>query len=151
VLSCGYGYLEVIPPNFALSRNQLVACKSDYILVTFIEAIMLQFTPDYRHHRAMSKRAAFSVCFLITWGALPYIRIISVDPEVVKPSKARETAIPPPSTRLQRRFCFPSSVAGVFSRGGVVVWGALLELIIPARRLDALEELLPKKRRAALV
>jgi hypothetical protein len=121
--------------------------KDSYL---FIEAIMLQFIPDYStpsHHVPQSGQ--YSVFIFSLRGSRCGIRIISVDPEVNKHPRREKQQFLLLARDYSKGLVFHHLLL-VHFRGGVAVRGTVLELVIPERHLEALEELHPQKRRIVL-
>lgn len=116
----------------------------------FIEAIMLQFAPDYSAPSQNVRQSGRDSVFVFSLrGARCYIRIISIDPEVEKrPRREKQQFLL--LARDYSKGLVSHHLLLVRFRGGIAVRETVLELIIPARRLDAPEELQPQKRRVVL-
>jgi hypothetical protein len=116
----------------------------------FIEAIMLQFTPDYStpvsHVRQSGRYSRFIFSLRV---ALCYIRIISIDPELWNQTRREKQHFLLLARDYTKGFVYHHLLLVRF-RGGVAVRRTVVELIIPEHRLDALEELNPQKRRVVL-
>jgi hypothetical protein len=118
----------------------------------FIEAITLQFTPDYStplQNENVRQSGKYSVFAFSLHGTRCAIRIISVDPEVGKhPSQEKKQFLL--LARDYREGLVFHHLLLVRFEWEIAVRGTVLELIIPAHCLEALEELQPQKRRVVL-
>ena len=123
--------------------------KDSYL---FIEAIMLQFTPDFSTPlKSVCQSGEFSFFVFSLRGARCFIKIMSVDSEVNKgPGREKSQFL-----LLARDHSEDSSFVFhylllVSFRKGLAERRTVLDLIIPANRLDVLDEFKPQKRRVVM-
>jgi hypothetical protein len=121
--------------------------KDSYL---FIEAVMFQFIPDYSTPLDNVRQSGqYSVFVFSLRGARCGIKIISLDPELERqPRREKQQFIL--LARDYGKGLVYHHLLMVSFQGKIAVRETVLELIIPAHRLDALEELQPQKRRVVL-
>jgi hypothetical protein len=116
---------------------------------------MLQFTPDYSTpngrtpSRNLRQSGRFQFFVFSLGGARCYIKIISVDPEVDKHPRREKQQFLLLARDYSNDLVFHHLLLVRFE-GGIAVRGTVLQLIIPARRLEVREEFQPQKRRVVL-
>lgn len=116
----------------------------------FIEAIMLQFAPDYTTPSHRGRRSGEDSMFrFLLQGVLCYIRIRGSDHEVDNHVTREKQHFLLLARDYSQGLVFHHLLMMHF-RGGIALRGTVLELVIPVRHLEVLEELQPQKRRVVL-
>ena len=133
-------------PDFDLSHYP----KAEDNGYLFMEAIVLQFIPDYSHPQYNISRYGESQLFVTSIGGTSCaIKIISTDPEISSPASHTEKKFLLLARDRSRGFVLHHLML-VHPRGDLVERGTVIQLWVQENRLAVLEHLKPQKQRVVL-